>query len=113
MGNSSHGQASRADAIIHCRGDNVAVAIRDISRGESIKIVYIDDLQLGYIITVRDDIPLGHKVALRRIAKGERIIKYDKPIGYAVDDIPEGSHVHIHNLRSLRWGSKKIQREMI
>ena len=42
----------------------------------------------------------GHKYALRKINKGERIIKYGMPIGIATEDITEGSHVHSHNMRT-------------
>lgn len=89
------------------------MAIRDIISGESVKAVFIDNLQIGYMITVRDNIPLGHKFALRDIGKGSTVIKYCRPIGYALVDISTGSHVHIHNIRSLRWGTRRVQREMI
>ncbi len=42
----------------------------------------------------------GHKYALRDIRKGENIMKYGNPIGYAVCDIKEGEHVHSHNLKT-------------
>ncbi len=42
----------------------------------------------------------GHKAALKDIKRGENIIKYGYPIGHAVEDIPAGSHVHTHNLRT-------------
>ena len=58
----------------------------------------------GNTITVRllDDIPFGHKLAIRPIAAGGEIIKYGYPIGRAVRDIQPGEHVHIHNAGSLR-----------
>ena len=42
----------------------------------------------------------GHKYALRDIAKGENIIKYGNPIGYATADIKAGEHVHTHNVKT-------------
>ncbi len=42
----------------------------------------------------------GHKYALRNIKKGENIIKYGQPIGYATEDIKKDSHVHVHNLKT-------------
>ena len=58
----------------------------------------------GEAVTVRllDDIPFGHKFAIRPIAAGDEIIKYGYPIGRAVRDIQPGEHVHIHNVGSLR-----------
>lgn len=45
-----------------------------------------------------DDIPAGHKVALRDIAEGEAVIKYGFPIGHATQSIKAGEWVHSHNL---------------
>ena len=48
-----------------------------------------------------EEIPSGHKIALLGIARGEKIIKYGVPIGCATKDIPAGTWVHLHNMRSL------------
>ncbi len=42
----------------------------------------------------------GHKYAVCRINKGENVIKYGFPIGYALTDIEKGEHIHTHNLRT-------------
>ncbi|MBQ3133465.1 MAG: altronate dehydratase [Clostridia bacterium] len=42
----------------------------------------------------------GHKVALTDIKAGEKVIKYGYPIGVASEDIPQGAHVHSHNLHT-------------
>ena len=43
-------------------------------------------------------IPRGHKMATTDIAKGAAVRKYAQIIGYAAEDIPQGAHVHTHNL---------------
>ena len=43
-------------------------------------------------------IPPGHKVATRRIAKGQPVHRYNQIIGVATQDIERGQHVHSHNL---------------
>ena len=48
-------------------------------------------------IAVHGDVPYGHKIALRDIAKGEPIMKYGESIGAASHDIKKGDYVHIHN----------------
>jgi altronate dehydratase len=58
-----------------------------------------DDNVLTVIVTT-ESVPLGHKVAARDIAAGEKIIKYGAPIGSATCAIRAGEHVHTHNLRS-------------
>ena len=50
------------------------------------------------VVLARDDIPPGHKVAMRAIAAGEAVHKYGEVIGIALRDIPPGSHVHTHNI---------------
>ena len=52
----------------------------------------------GHEISTLDPIPFGHKVCLKSINKGDPIIKYDQIIGFALNDIKPGEHVHSHNL---------------
>ncbi len=49
-------------------------------------------------LTVRQAIPGGHKVALRRIAVGQVVHRYGQVIGVASQSIEPGEHVHVHNL---------------
>ena len=51
----------------------------------------------------RHDIPIGHKVALRDIKKGDTIIKYGEDIGQAKADIAKGAHLHVQNVKTKRW----------
>src|SRR5918992_3088463 len=43
-------------------------------------------------------IPAGHKLAVRDIAKGAPVRRYNQIIGFAPRDIKAGEHVHVHNL---------------
>ena len=82
------------DAIILNSLDNVAVVLRDIAVHEV--------LQIGSdSVTVRDRIPYGHKIARKAIPAGTQIIKYGMTVGRAVADIPQGGHVHVHNVTSV------------
>lgn len=73
--------------------DNVLTVIATLEAG--------DRLQFGAeSVTVPARLALGHKVAARAIAAGEKIIKYGAPIGSATESIEAGAHVHTHNLRS-------------
>ena len=82
--------------------DMVAVALKPLKAGETVS--YGDGE-----ITLRDDLPMGHKAALRDIRKGEAVIKYGYPIGEATADIPAGAHVHTHNLHTLLSGEKEYE----
>jgi hypothetical protein len=73
--------------------DNVFVLRGAIDAGE------IVTLETGQAL-VPTRLGLGHKIARRAIAAGERIVKYGAPIGSATEAIPAGAHVHVHNVKS-------------
>jgi (2R)-sulfolactate sulfo-lyase subunit alpha len=54
-------------------------------------------------LKARHDIPIGHKVALKALKKGDTVIKYGADIGRMVADAGAGEHVHTHNLKTKRW----------
>lgn len=81
---------------IHER-DNVAVALRDYTPGETLCVGERD-------IELTEAIGRGHKVALTPIFNGENVVKYGYPIGHATRDIAPGSHVHTHNTKTNLTG---------
>jgi (2R)-sulfolactate sulfo-lyase subunit alpha len=54
-------------------------------------------------LKAQQDIPIGHKLALKDIKSGETIIKYGHDIGKAIADIKAGAHAHVHNIKTKRW----------
>jgi len=54
-------------------------------------------------VKVLNDIPIGHKVALKSLAAGDSVIKYGVDIGRIVTPAKLGEHVHVHNLKTRRW----------
>lgn len=88
--------------LVHEKADSVGVATVDLKAGEKAKGIYMDS-QEEVEIETRDDIPLGHKVALRDHSQNDGVIKYGEDIGKVVADIKKGDHVHIHNLKTRRW----------
>ncbi|SHH14814.1 UxaA family hydrolase [Cognatishimia maritima] len=79
--------------LVLSENDNVGILTSTVKAGETIQVA-------GENVTLPDTLGLGHKLALRNIAKGEDILKYSFPIGFAGTDIPLGTHVHVHNLTS-------------
>ena len=81
--------------------DNVAMMMEtDVKAGSEVEVRNKEGkIQVR---VANQDIPFGHKIALRPIAKGEDIIKYGECIGIATQDIAEGDYVHVHNLESKR-----------
>jgi (2R)-sulfolactate sulfo-lyase subunit alpha len=88
--------------IAHGKQDNVAVMVMDVRKDEQI-VGWNMETDETLRATATEDIPLGHKIALARVAKGEKVIKYNVPIGDATQDISVGQHVHTHCLRTARW----------
>lgn len=73
--------------------DSVAVAVEPLKAGETVTVN-------GQPITLLNDIPAGHKFALKDISEGENTIKYAYPIGHAKAGIKRGEHIHTHNTKS-------------
>ena len=73
--------------------DNVVVAIKAQHKGAQIEVD-------GQCITLLEDVPAGHKIAIRDFAKGENVIKYGFPIGHATEDKKAGSWMNEHNIHT-------------
>jgi len=80
--------------IIHIdKKDTVAIALKSLLSGTVLKVS-------GMEITLRENIGQGHKFALQTIRKGDQILKYGSPIGFAIQEIQSGELVHSHNLKT-------------
>lgn len=84
--------------------DNVAVALHAASKGETLKAG-------DAVVTAREDIPQGHKIALVPLAAGEAVVKYGFPIGHATEPVEAGSWVHTHNMRTNLSGEEEYAYE--
>lgn len=71
--------------------DNVAVALVSLYQDKRIRIN-------ASLLTVRQTIDPGHKIAIKNITEGDLIIKYGFPIGHATRSIRAGEFVHTHNI---------------
>jgi altronate hydrolase len=78
-------------------GDTVGIARFDLPAGTTLTT------DAGELV-VRDDVPAGHKLALRAVARDQQVVKYGQPIGLATVDITPGGHVHSHNLAIAEFG---------
>jgi len=84
--------------------DNVVTLVDEARAGDRVRFMTADGRQE---LAALDDVPFGHKVAVRQIAAGERIVKYDEAIGRASRAIRRGEHVHVHNVESAVQGGAK------
>ena len=78
--------------------DNVAVCLESAEKGEKITLGELE-------IEVREEIPVGHKMALIQIPEGANVIKYGEPIGHALCLIKAGYHIHSQNLKTNLSGT--------
>jgi len=56
-----------------------------------------------FTVDVKDDIPIGHKVALIELADKDTVIKYGQDVGRMVASAAKGHHVHTQNMKTKRW----------
>ena len=80
------------NALLIDSRDDVVTVLRAVLIGEPVSWAS------GGPVSAREEIPVGHKVAIRPIARGVVIRKYGWPIGIAGAAIVPGERVHTHNL---------------
>jgi (2R)-sulfolactate sulfo-lyase subunit alpha len=89
--------------LVHEKKDTVGVVVvEDLKAGTDMTAVITAD-NSSFKLKSEMDVPIGHKVALVDIKKGDTVWKYGQDIGKAVADIKKGQHVHTHNLKTKRW----------
>lgn len=93
--NSAHNQDAVVALSLH-DGDNVAVMAGEGKKGLICETELADGGTVSFPLVT--DVPFGHKVSIIAFQKGDVVLKYGQPIGYATEDIPQGAHVHSHNL---------------
>jgi altronate dehydratase small subunit len=93
-------------ALVMGSNDNVATVIEDIEPGTSVPLTIGGKTRN---IKVKQKIPFGHKFAVSKISKGDKVIKYGEVIGLATQPIEEGEHVHVQNVESVY--SKELVQE--
>jgi len=91
------------DFLIHDDRDHAGVVVVEgVEAGQALSGWSMES-DASVEVTTLEPIPLGHKVALRDIAKGDDVIKYGEVIGQAISDIRAGNHLHVHNTKTKKW----------
>lgn len=83
----------KPNVIIINPGDNVAVALEDIKKGE--KVCLPDNRSFEAL----SHILYSHKVLLADIKANSDIVKYGEVIGQSKSDLKRGEWVHTHNMK--------------
>ena len=89
--------------VVHDEGDSVGVVVVEgVKSGDTLN-GWIMDQDKEIKVTSRSDIPIGHKLAIKALAKDATVIKYGVDIGRVVAAIRVGEHAHVHNIKTKRW----------
>jgi galactarate dehydratase len=83
------GEKKRPIYIKVSEKDNVAITVDVVSKGT----VVVDD------VVAHQEIPQGHKIALKDIQKGGEIIRYGVVLGYAINPIAKGDWINENMLK--------------
>jgi len=89
--------------LVHEHEDNVGVVVVEgLTAGtEMLCVITADDSTFN--LTAKDDVPIGHKIALKDLNVGDTAMKYGEDIGKFVTAVGKGAHVHVHNVKTKRW----------
>ena len=89
--------------VLHDAKDTVAVVVVEgVKAGMELKGWIMDEDKVTSVLA-RQDIPMGHKIALRDMKAGDTVFKYGTDIGRVVAPIRAGEHAHVHNIKTKRW----------
>jgi (2R)-sulfolactate sulfo-lyase subunit alpha len=80
--------------LVHSPKDNVGVVVVEGLAAGTDMLGVITETDSTLNLKARQDIPIGHKVALKPLKKGDTVIKYGEDIGKMVADADTGAHVH-------------------
>jgi (2R)-sulfolactate sulfo-lyase subunit alpha len=89
--------------VVHDENDSVGVVVVEGVKAGQKLAGWIMDQDKSIEVTAKGDIPIGHKLAIRALAKDATVIKYGVDIGKVVAPIQVGEHTHVHNLKTKRW----------
>jgi (2R)-sulfolactate sulfo-lyase subunit alpha len=89
--------------VVHEKNDVCGVVVMEGVKAGQRAVGWIMDPDSSINLTLKNDIPMGHKVALKDLKVGDTVIKYGVDIGKVVAPIKKGEHLHVHNVKTKRW----------
>ncbi len=89
--------------VVHEEGDSVGVVVVEGVKAGNTLTGWIMEDDKTIEITALDDVPLGHKLAIRDLSQNDTVIKYGVDIGRTIAPIHTGGYLHVHNVKTKRW----------
>jgi (2R)-sulfolactate sulfo-lyase subunit alpha len=89
--------------VLHDPHDTVAVVVVEgVKAGAELTGWVMDEDRMVNLVA-QQDIPIGHKIALKDMGEGDTVVKYGIDMGRVVSPIRAGQHAHVHNIKTKRW----------
>ena len=89
--------------VVHDENDSVGVVVVEgVKTGQKLN-GWIMDQDKDIQVEAKSDIPIGHKLAIKALAKDATVVKYGVDIGRVVAPIQVGEHAHVQNIKTKRW----------
>lgn len=89
--------------VVHDENDSVGVVVVEGVKSGDQLTGWIMDQDKDVQLKALNDIPIGHKLAIKPLDNGATVIKYGVDIGRTVAPIKSGEHAHVHNIKTKRW----------
>lgn len=89
--------------VVHDEDDSAGVVVVEGVKSGDTLIGWVMDQDKTLEFVARQDIPIGHKLAIKPLGAGDTVIKYGVDIGKTIAPIGVGEHLHVHNVKTKRW----------
>ena len=91
------------DFVVHDEGDSVGVVVVEGVKAGDELTGWVMDQDVDIKFKAANDIPIGHKLAIKPLNEGDTVIKYSTDIGKGVAESGMGEHAHVHKIKTKRW----------
>jgi (2R)-sulfolactate sulfo-lyase subunit alpha len=89
--------------VVHEDGDSVGVVVVEGVKAGDTLTGWVMEQDRTLTMKALDDIPIGHKLAIRDLGHDDTVMKYGVDIGRAIAPIKTGGYLHVHNVKTKRW----------
>ncbi len=89
--------------VVHDEGDSAGVVVVEGVKAGDKLTGWVMDQDKTLEFAAKQNIPIGHKLAIKPLGSGDTVIKYGVDIGRTIAAIGVGEHLHVHNVKTKRW----------
>lgn len=91
------------DFLVHEDGDSVGTIVVEGVKAGATLTGWVMEQDRTIEVKTLNEIPIGHKIALKDLGDNATVIKYGVDIGRTVAPIKAGEYLHVHNVKTKRW----------